>query len=188
MGLGGGLHLYRYAAADPLRATDRLGLFCTKDFVSHYLIGKGTPIDLAKVGLLGTYINSPSVAGAIDSVRQSNLTRAVQAAGKLCKNCDSGVKSTTFSWGDSIFANPYDEADCLFSLGSTMLGVSSKCSVTANCGTKTFDFACESAWKLRDKFVDPLSFKETLGLPFEPGTPYDIVADWTDKRVGGGHF
>jgi hypothetical protein len=85
-----------------------------------------------------------------------------------------------------VYVNPYDEGDCLFSLGSTQLAVTSKCSVTANCSSKSFNYTCASAWKLRDWFKDPLSFKETMKLPFEPGTPYRIIADWFDYHGGSG--
>jgi len=189
IGIRGDINIFRYAAANPAAFTDRLGLFCTKDFVAHYFTGGGTAIDLAAVGLLSQYTGSASVTGVMDSERSAMYQTAKHKAKAFCAGCPTGTKTESFtSSDDSVYANPYDQGDCLFSLGSTQLAVTSKCSVTTNCSNKSFNYTCGSAWKLRDWFTDPLSLKETMNLPFEPGTPYQINADWSDYHGGSGSW
>jgi hypothetical protein len=120
------------------------------------------------------------------------IVAAAKKAKDQCKNCNSGVKSGTFTSSGSDYANPYlDGTPCVgWPIGSTMLNVMSTCQFLADCGKKSFTASCSSQWKLRDKFMNPLSQGEPGGNPGKPndllGTPYDILADWIDIYFGGG--
>lgn len=86
IGLSADANLYRYALGNPVTATDPLGLFCTSDFVKHYILGSGKTINLASVGLLSTFVNSRSVQSEMLSERIAMIATAAAKAKELCKN------------------------------------------------------------------------------------------------------
>jgi uncharacterized protein RhaS with RHS repeats len=108
-------NVLRYVASNPTSLTDPLGLFCTKDFVAHYLGRSGTPINLANVGLLSTFLASSSVSSTLRNERQNMIGDIAREARKLCKNCDRGIKSGTWQPRDgSDYVNPYlDGTPCV---------------------------------------------------------------------------
>jgi RHS repeat-associated protein len=195
LGLAPDANTFRYAASRPVVAADPLGLFCTKDFVLHYLGRSGTTVDLKKVGLLSTFISSPSVSGTIETELTANIATAKNHAKQACKGCPNGNLSGSFkSGGDDNYVNVYaDNTPCLgWPIGSTILSVWSNCKWTANCSASTFQVTCKSNWKLRDRFTNPLSQGEPGGNPGNPndlfGVAYDIVADWSINSFGGGSW
>jgi hypothetical protein len=99
-------NMFRYAANRTTVARDPFGLFCTKDFVLHYLGRSGTAIDLKAVWLLSTFISSPFVTGAIDTELTANVTIAKQRAKQACAGCSNGSLSGSFrSGGDDVFVS-----------------------------------------------------------------------------------
>ncbi len=192
VGLQAGTNLFTYVHGNPISLRDPLGLFCTSDFVKNYLSGSGLAISLASVGLQSTFVNSPSVQGGMSAERAGMMLTAAKKAKELCSNCDSGVKSGTFTSSGSDYVNPYlDGTPCVgWPIGSTMLNVTSTCTYKANCSSKTFSATCKSQWKLKDMFSNPFSQGEPGGNPGKSndllGTPYLILAGWTDTYYGGG--
>ena len=181
IGLAGGLNTFSYVFDNPLRWIDPIGLFCTNDFAKHYFSGGGTTIDLGSVGLLGAFKSSPSVQSSVSSFKQNVTSRATAKAKSLCKSCDTGTKSTSFSTSDKDVTNVTGRP-CLFAVGHSTLFRSAKCGITADCDNRTFSFGCSLGFKVRDKFEDPLD----IGIEIPGGTIYRINADWSDSVVGYG--
>jgi hypothetical protein len=181
--------MYRYSNNSSATSYDPLGLFCTKDFVSHYWLDGRDPIDLQQVGLLTTFVNTPSVAGAMDSERNAMTEFGRNKARSLCEGCKKDIRYAVFDAPDSsVFVQTYRDSPCLYSLGSSMLNVSSTCWVRADCAARTFEIDCASRWSLRDRFTDPLSLYETFGTPVDFGWAYGINADWVNLFKNGSTF
>ena len=165
------------------------------DFVAHYLGRSGTTIDLGAVGLLSTFLGSPSVSSSMTNERVNMVGRAAAASKQACKNCSAGTKSGRFTAGDgNEYVNPYLDGTPLCRLADRKHDpeCSSTCSWSADCSQRTFSVSCTSQWRLRDRFTNPFSQGEPGGNPGQPndllGVPYDIVADWTTRYYGGGSW
>ncbi len=169
-------------------ATDPLGLFCTPDFVLHYYSWSGTTIDLGAVGLLNTFEQSSSVRGAVQTFKLKVSSTARAKAKSLCKNCDDGIKHTTFSVNGKDTTDVTHEP-CLFSVGRSTFFEYAGCSLSVDCKTRTYPFSCGLNFSIRDSFQDPANITEKTGLPFEPwGRPYMITAGGSESFSGTGRF
>ena len=169
-------------------ATDPLGLFCTPDFVLHYYSWSGTTIDLGAVGLLNTFEQSSSVRGAVQTFKLKVSSTARSKAKSLCKNCDDGIKHTTFGVNGKDYTDVTHEP-CLFSVGHSTFFEYAGCSLSVDCKTRTYSFSCGLNFSIRDSFQDPADITEKTGLPFEPwGRPYMITAGWSESFSGTGRF
>jgi hypothetical protein len=151
-------------AAIPSHESIALDCSVRLTFCGTTIFGDSEPINLAKVGLLDEYIASMSVQ--LHEERMGMAKRAQLEASRLCKDCEFGTRTGVVKSKGDVYHQVTD--GCLFQMGSTILSVMSSCDVTANCASRTFTAACNSDWSLRDWFEDPLSIKETTGIPFEP--------------------
>jgi len=157
------------------------------------IVRTATPIDLAAVGLLSNLLGSTDIKTSMSSERKGMSRRAADTAKKLCQNCPSGLKTATFEAPGYEYVNLYlDNTPCLGVVGSSILSVNTRCSVTADCKAKTFSFGCTSSWQMRDEFTNPASRGEqgNSGKPFDfPFSKrFDINADWAEFFAGGGNL
>jgi len=162
---------------------DPLGLFCTYDFAKHYYSGGGSTINMGAVGLLGQFENSSSVRESVFFFKLATQFAAKGKAKSLCKDCDKGTKSASFSMQDKDGTN-VTGAPCLFAVGDSTLFRKADCNVTANCDNRTFSYGCSLGFSIRDWFKDPID----LGIELPGGTAYRINADWSDSASGSGSF
>lgn len=187
-------NIFRYVASNPASLIDPLGLYCTKDFVAHYLGRSGTPVNLRNVDLLSTFLKSIDVSSTMKNVRYNAAVRVGNRVKELCAGSQCKVSGVVDTGEDSAFVNVYlDNTPCVgWPIGSTMLLYNTRCPFTGDCKARTYSYSCTTKWKLRDRFTNPLSQGEPGGNAGKPndilGVPYDIVADWDDVYYGGGSW
>ncbi len=188
---GGDINLYGYVSNSPLLSRDPLGLFGTFDFVAHYFVGAGAPIDLASVGLLTAFRNSASVIAATTGFKYKVIQRVQSEAKKECdKNCVvyKEKRSTYFTLSDTTGTDVTNEPG-LFAVGRSTFFRNAICFVDVACGSRIATFKCSLGFSIRDRFTDPLDGSK-IGYPFDlpGGQPYAINASWTENFSGGCSF
>jgi hypothetical protein len=67
----------------------------------------------------------------------------------------------------------------LFVLGDTRVRRGYNCFVWKDCCTGCYTYSCNLQYQIRDQFERPLDY-----IPWEPGTPYAMNADWSDQTCG----
>lgn len=147
--------------------------------------GGGSTIDLGGVGLLGTFQNAASVQGSVNSFKQKVASTAKEKASSWCKNCDKGIKLTSFNLNDTDAKGTNVTGEpCVFAVGHSTFFRNATCGIIANCDNSTFSFGCSLGFSIRDWFRDPIN----IGIELPGGTPYRINADWSESYSGGGSF
>jgi RHS repeat-associated protein len=188
LGLGGGINLLTYAHASPILHADRLGFFCTSDFVDHYFTGKGKPIDLATVQLLGVFRNSPSIKSATASFKQQVEAATRSSVKTACDGPCSAGWSANPAFGLNVqnrYPTDVTDVNCLFALGNGHLAGAAPCKIFSSCSFRIFCVSCNLSFKYRDTFKDPVDIFDWFKGEFEiPGAKtYPIIADWTERMT-----
>lgn len=197
-----GRNWYAYVYGKPTRYVDPTGLWGTIDFVRHYYLGFGKPIDLANVGLLGTY--QMAMSAQVSRFRDATMRRLKEAAGQQCQRTGGKSKITVVSSHElheeehvreHNERNPFDP---LYSIGGHVFDRISSCKAVADCCQRTMTYKCTYHYGFDDRFSDPLSFEGSYGsrvevpLPILPlmllPWPYDITASWEVKLSGSDRF
>jgi RHS repeat-associated protein len=187
VGFQGGINFYAYVKNAPLKFRDPSGLdpWDTWDFLKHYYVGGGRPIDLADVGLLERFQRSGSVTAATTAFKQEVLERAKKEAREQCaRNAITGKNgSGYFRLAPTSVVTDVTHEPGLFVVGHSSFFRAAVGFVYPNCKCRTFRYKATLGFYIRDWFEDP------LGVGIEPlGFAYRINASWTEDFSGNGSF
>jgi RHS repeat-associated protein len=174
---------YNYTENNPILLIDPFGLFSARDFWRHYRSGKKTPIDLADVGLLDKFRKASSVQKATSEFENLVPVALGVKAKDLCRNCNNGKQSATFSYSSTTKTDVTFTSLALFSVGRSAFYRTALCNITADCSLRYYYYFCALGYSISDKYTQPFNFRG-VGPRKEVGTPYPITASW-NVRVAG---
>ena len=208
------MNLYQDVRSNPTNLTDPSGFgpgpyrpvfhpplptgpWTAGDFVHHYLgefahagLAAGTTIDLADVGLLGTFQNAPSVVGRVDEFKAMVNAQAKAKAKTL--SCDNPLGS--FGIRDRTTTNVVRE---IFVVGGSTFFREARIDVSVGgcvcCDGRqyptTYAYDGTVSFSINDAFLDPFDGDRIIGRPLpEYGTPFGITAHWTVGVSGSGQL
>jgi RHS repeat-associated protein len=178
LGMRGATNVYNYAGSCPSVGMDELGLeWGTSDFVYHYFHGRGTPVDLASVGLLDNFQNAGSVVAAVNSFINDLKSYAKSLAKSFCSiryiRPGPSTFNVSFTRYNTTLTNVTFEPH-LYVVGHSIFSRSASCNEFIDCLHRYFSCTCKAAFGIRDNFADPLD----MGIEIHGGTPYAINASW----------
>jgi RHS repeat-associated protein len=212
IGVSGGVNLYGYAASNPLRYLDRMGLqgsplnglsplarsvvdaVSAGFFVGRYIGGNGAPVDLGAIGLGPTFENSSSVVAQTAVFNALAAARARREAKGACANCNDGSRSLPFTMertslrgGTSVRFDPG-----LFSVGRSSFFASASCFLDVDRISHRYSYRCATQFSIDDVFTDPFDIEDSVrGIPgYDPefASPFPIKHSFARRTAGGGRF
>lgn len=159
------------------------------DFVHHYYLGKGKPVNLTDVGLGAVFEHSSSVINATTAFEGENISQGVAAAKALCPPGSKGHRHKAFDSDHSTVTDVTNEPG-LFSVGHSTFYRKAHCVLVADCCNRSLIMQCSERYSIRDRFTDPFSGTGNKGKSYDlpMSKPYDINYDFSRQKTYYGKF
>jgi len=160
------------------------GSWNTIDFWHHYWRGRGEAVNLRDLGLLDAFRSHHRVLPGIRIAYNLIEINVITKARELAEKCEgSEIREGATGHNDKTLlgtATGWPWSDPFYSIGRGWLSSSSRCNVRLDCCSRKYSYTCDVDFDFWTRFEDP------FGCDVEVGTPYDILADWSEQLKGGG--
>lgn len=166
--------------------------FSTDDFIAHYFLGGGWPVNLGAIGLLDEFRNTRSVINAVNDFKERQIRLAIQKALGICRKLQKTKVTKTqvrFTDRDNTTTDVTNDG-ALFSIGNSTFFRSSRCMADIDCSKKYLTIEGTMTYEIKDWFKDPGNIFNKPGGEREipGGKPYPIVAEWQERLYWEGVF
>jgi len=148
--------------------------------VDHYFYQNGQTYNLVSQGLLKYITRSRAFKRAKSRfIKDIRLTLKEEAR----KRCEKQPANANLKFNKRFKdRTPIDFTLEFFSLGNSYLNIEASSSVDVNCHLREANLTAKLSFKINDEFIDAADFFDLRegNQEFEGGTPFKMVAHWSE--------